>query len=120
MANAGLLSPFQKLPVADAKGNMRSIPVIEPKIPAVINGASNGAAISTATAVTIANGLPIGFNTMIYNDSASAITVTIATGVTARVSAVATLRTSVSLSAYGICSVWANKQNNIVLSGDIA
>ena len=120
MSNAGLLTPFKKMPVGDAMGNMRSIPVIAPAVPVVVNGAQNGVAISTTSGVTIRDSLPVGFNTMIYNDSASAITITIATGVTARISAVATTKTSVSLSAYGICSVWANKNNNIILSGDIA
>jgi hypothetical protein len=120
MSNNGLLSSFQKLPVGDALGGVRSIPVITPQIPAVISGAANGAAISTAVGVTIPRGLYVGFNTMIYNDSAAAIIITIATGVTARISAVATPKTSVSLAAYGICSIWANKQNTIVLSGDVA
>lgn len=120
MSNNGLLSSFQKFPVGDALGNMRSIPVIAQSLPVVINGAANGGAISTSAGVTIPNALPVGFNTMICNDSASAITITIATGVTARISAIATTKTSVSLAAYGICTIFANKLNNIILSGDIA
>lgn len=119
MSNNGLLSPFVKQPiVTDRFGDMRRLPPISQN-GSVTLGANSGVGINITSAITIPMGLPIGFTTMIYNDSASAITITAATGTTARISAATTTKTSFSLFPYGLCSVWSNRLNNLILSGDI-
>ena len=120
MSNNGLFSPFVKQPIAtDRFGDLRTIP-ISAQTTAITLTPNSGLSLSTSAAVTIPMGLPIGFTTMIYNDSASAITITAATGTTARISAATTTKTSFSLFPYGLCSVWSNRLNNLILSGDIA
>jgi hypothetical protein len=120
MSNSGLLSPYLKQPVlTDRFGDLRTIPA-SVQTAAITLSANSGIGVSTSSNVTIPANLPVGFSTMIYNDSAVAITITTSASATSRISASATAKTSFSLFPYGICSVWSNKLNNLILSGDIA
>jgi len=105
--------------LSDSLGNIRTIPVSAQTSAITLSASQNGVGISTNAAVTIPTGLAIGFNTTIYNDSASAITIS-APSVTARISAATLSKTSFTLAAYGVATIWMNKVDNFVLGGDLS
>lgn len=106
--------------VTDSLGGLRSIPVTAITAAKTLAATDNGVAINTTAAVTIPTGLAVGFNTMIFNDSATAITITANTGITARISGATATKASFSLPAYESVTVWSNKTNNFILAGNVS
>jgi hypothetical protein len=60
-----------------------------------------------------------GDSVVIYNDSTSTQTIT-CSAVTAYITGNTTAKTSVTLAARGMCSVWFYAANAVALSGDIS
>jgi hypothetical protein len=119
MSNSGLLSPYLTPAPSDGVGKLRSTPVNNQSTYTLL-ASDNGRLVSVTGNLTIpANAIPVGSSIAVFNNSAAAITVTIATGVTAYVSGINAIRTSASLATRGICSISFYAQNSMVMSGDL-
>ena len=105
----------------DSIGNVRSMPV---KVNNTANyslvAADNGCAIVTTTSIVVPlNTLVVGDIVMIFNDTAAPITIT-TSAVTAYISGIDTVKTSITLTERGMCSIWFYASNKITISGDVA
>jgi hypothetical protein len=105
--------------VADSKGNVRTIVQNAQAGSYTLVAADAGKHVSTSAGVIIpASIFATGEAITIYNNSASAITIT-CSAVTAYKASVATAITSVTLVARGICTVLFYGSNAAVISGTI-
>jgi F0F1-type ATP synthase alpha subunit len=120
MSLASRLSELITAIGADIK-SLRSLPVKNKTAAYTLVAADNSNAISITTGgVTIpANIFAAGNNVVIYNNSATAQTIT-CSAVTAYITGNGTVKTSVSLAARGMCTVWFYAANAVAVAGDVS
>lgn len=107
--------------IYDSRGHLRAVPQNSKTSAYTLAASDIGKHVSITTGgVTVPSGV---FNTgdvvIIYNNSAAAQTIT-CSAVTSYMSGVDAVKTSVSLSARGLCSVLFYGSSSAVLSGDIS
>lgn len=107
--------------VSDSGGNLRSVPQNSKTSAYTLTATDIGKHVSITTGgITVPSGVfSTGDVVVIYNNSAAAQTIT-CSAVTAYMSGVDTIKTSVSMSARGLCSVLFYGTSSVVLSGDIS
>lgn len=106
--------------ISDGIGDLRSIVVAAKASAYTLVAADNGTCVSTNSGVTVpANVFAAGNTVVIYNNSASSITIT-TSAVTAYITGTDATKSSVTLATRGMCSIFFYASNAVALSGDIS
>lgn len=113
-------TPIWASPTASSSAN--NLPRVTTISSAVVGKRAAVTTNQTITATTWAGGgaIAVGDAFSIYNDSATAITITAGGGLTMYRDGNATAVASVTLSARGSCFVWYNTVSEVVINGSIA
>jgi hypothetical protein len=106
--------------ISDSKGDVRKVPTNAQSSPYTLIATDKGKSIIAENTVTIPNNVfSAGDVVTIFNNTTSAITLTIGT-TSAYVSGSTTNRTSVSLRGYGLCTAFFVSATSCIISGSVS